>query len=105
MQVSVEFCLVPVGGDTSVSEYVAACEQVLLEEGFDPQLHAHGTNFEGEWDEVMAAVQRCHQVVHDMGVARIATMLKVDTRTDRVQTLEDKVASVRRAGRQGTRLS
>ncbi len=105
MYVSVEFCLVPVGGDTSVSEYVAACEQALQEDGFEPQLHAHGTNFEGEWDDVMAAIQRCHRIVHDMGVARIATTLKVDTRTDRTQSLADKVESVRRAGGEGRRLS
>lgn len=105
MFASVELCVVPVGVDVSVSDYIAACERVLLEEGFSPELHAHGTNFAGEWDDVMAAVQRCHEVVHDMGAPRIATTLKIDTRTDRVQTLEDKVESVRRAGRQGARLS
>jgi uncharacterized protein YqgV (UPF0045/DUF77 family) len=31
------------------------------------QLHANGTNIEGEWDEVFAAVRRCHEAVHAMG--------------------------------------
>jgi uncharacterized protein (TIGR00106 family) len=98
MHASVELCLVPVGVDVSVSRYVVACEEVLREAGFDPELHDHGTNFAGEWDAVMAAVQRCHEVVHEMGAVRIASTLKIDTRTDRVQMRGDKTASVRRSG-------
>jgi len=57
-------------------------------------LHAYGTNIEGEWDEVFAAIKRCHEIVHQMGAPRITTTLKFGTRTDRVQTMEDKVKSV-----------
>lgn len=45
-------------------------------------------------DEVFAAVKRCHEVVHQMGAPRITTTIKVGTRTDRVQTMEDKIRSV-----------
>lgn len=95
MNVAAELCVVPMGVGVSVSEYVAACQRVLEEAGFEPELHAYGTNFEGEWDEVLAAVRRCHEVVHDMGVPRIHTSLKLGTRTDRYQTLAEKVGSVR----------
>ena len=94
MHVVVELCLVPMGVGVSVSEYVAACQRVLREAGFEPELHAYGTNFEGDWDEAMDAIRRCHEVVHDMGVPRIFTTVKLGTRTDRVQTLGDKVTSV-----------
>jgi len=50
----------------------------------------------GEWDEVMAAVRRCHERVHAMGVPRITTTIKLGTRTDRDQGMDDKVESVRR---------
>ncbi|MDZ7749370.1 MAG: MTH1187 family thiamine-binding protein [Halofilum sp. (in: g-proteobacteria)] len=103
MHVVVELCLVPMGVGVSVSEYVAACERVLREAGFEPELHAYGTNFEGEWDDCMAALRQCHEVVHDMGVPRIFTAVKLGTRTDRVQTLTEKVTSVR-AYRNGPRL-
>jgi len=78
----------------SLSSYVAACERVLREAGLDTRLHANGTNIEGEWDEVFAAVRRCHEVVHAMGAPRIASTLRLGTRTDRPQTLDDKVRSV-----------
>jgi uncharacterized protein (TIGR00106 family) len=77
-----------------VSKYVAACERVFTEAGLKTQLHAYGTNVEGDWDQVFAAVKRCHEVVHGMGAPRISTTVKLGTRTDRAQTMEDKIRSV-----------
>lgn len=94
MNVILDLCVVPMGVGVSVSRYVAACQGVLAEAGFVPQLHAYGTTIEGEWDVVMAAVKRCHEALHEMGVPRISTTIKLGTRTDRRQTAEDKVRSV-----------
>ena len=95
MHVILDLCLVPLGVGVSVSRYVAECHRVLQEAGLKSQLHAYGTNIEGEWDAVMAAVKRCHEAVHEMGAPRISTILKLGTRTDRLQTMDDKVRSVR----------
>lgn len=94
MKVIVDLCVVPLGVGVSVSHYVVACERVLTQAGLKTQLHAYGTNIEGEWDEVFAAIKRCHQVIHEMGAPRITTTIKLGTRTDRDQTMDDKVASV-----------
>jgi uncharacterized protein (TIGR00106 family) len=80
----------------SVSREVAACQQVLDEAGLETVLHAYGTNIEGEWDEVFAAIKRCHEVVHGLGAPRISTTIKLGTRTDRDQSMRDKVRSVER---------
>ena len=93
MQVIVDLCVVPLGVGVSVSPYVAACERVLNEAGLKTRLHAYGTNIEGEWDAVFAAIKRCHEVVHEMGAPRITSTLRFGTRTDREQTMEEKVAS------------
>ena len=95
MNVIADLCIIPLNAGTSLSPYVAACEKVLAEAGLKTELHAYGTNVEGEWDAVMAAVKRCHEVVHEMGAPRISTILKLGTRTDRPQTMDDKVRSVR----------
>jgi uncharacterized protein (TIGR00106 family) len=95
MNVLVDLCIVPIGVGVSLSSYVAACEKVLTEAGLKSSLHSYGTNVEGEWDAVFAAVKRCHEVVHEMGAPRITTTIKLGTRTDRVQSMEDKVRSVR----------
>jgi uncharacterized protein (TIGR00106 family) len=94
MKVLIDLCIVPLGVGVSVSPYIAACQKVLTEAGLKIALHSYGTNIEGEWDEVFAAVKRCHEVVHGMGAPRITTTIKVGTRTDRIQTMEDKVRSV-----------
>ena len=94
MNVIADLCVVPMGVGVSVSKYVTACENVLKEAGLKTKLHAYGTNIEGEWDIVFAAIRRCHEVVHEMGAPRITTTLKFGTRIDRPQTMEDKVNSV-----------
>jgi len=94
MKVILDLCVVPMGVGVSVSRYVAACESVLKEAGLKTHLHAYGTNIEGQWDDVFAAVKKCHEVVHEMGAPRISTTIKLGTRIDRVQTMEDKVRSV-----------
>jgi uncharacterized protein (TIGR00106 family) len=94
MKVIVDLTIIPIGVGVSLSPYVAACEKVLSEAGLKTQLHANGTNIEGEWDEVFAAIKRCHEVIHEMGAPRISTIIKVGTRVDRDQTMESKIQSV-----------
>ncbi|MFH1278986.1 MAG: MTH1187 family thiamine-binding protein [Candidatus Eisenbacteria bacterium] len=94
MHVIADFSVVPLGVGVSVSKYVAACHRVLEAAGLSHHLHAYGTNVEGEWDDVFAAIKRCHEVVHEMGAPRVSTVVKAGTRTDRPQTMLDKVRSV-----------
>jgi len=94
MNVIVDLCVVPMGVGVSVSRYIAVCEKILAEAGLNCQLHAYGTNIEGDWDTVFTAIRRCHTVIHEMGAPRISTTIKLGTRTDRPQTMMDKIRSV-----------
>ena len=94
MKVIADLTVVPLGVGISLSKYVAACEKVLEEAGLETRLHAYGTNIEGDWDEVLAATKRCHEVIHEMGAPRVSSVLKLGTRTDREQKMSDKVRSV-----------
>ena len=94
MNVILDLCIVPIGVGVSLSPYVAACEKVLTDAGLKTVLHANGTNIEGEWGKVFAAIKRCHEVVHEMGAPRISTFVHLGTRTDRAQTMDDKIRSV-----------
>ena len=94
MKAIADICIVPIGVGVSVSKYVVVCEEVFREAGLAPRLHAYGTNVEGEWDEVMDAVKQCHQRIHDMGAPRVSTSIRIGTRTDREQTMQDKIDSV-----------
>jgi uncharacterized protein (TIGR00106 family) len=95
MKVIVDFCLIPLGVELSLSPYIAECQLILSDAGLQHELHAYGTNIQGEWETVMDAIKRCHNRVHEMGAPRITTTLKLGTRTDRDDTIAAKVQSVR----------
>lgn len=94
MNVIVDLCVVPLGVGVSVSEYIVECERLIRDAGLTAQLHPYGTVIEGEWDAVMDVVKQCHEKVHAMGAPRISTSMRVGTRVDRPQTMQDKLDSV-----------
>jgi uncharacterized protein (TIGR00106 family) len=94
MNVIADIAIIPIGVGVSLSKYVAACEHTFKDSGLEPQLHANGTNVEGEWEIVLGAIKRCHEVLHKMGVPRIATNVRLSTRIDKTQTMADKINSV-----------
>jgi uncharacterized protein (TIGR00106 family) len=96
MKAIVDIAIIPIGVGLSLSPYVAACERILNDAGLDPQLHANGTNVEGEWSAVMDALRRCHEKLHEMGAPRVATNVRIGTRVDKEQTRGDKIASVKK---------
>ena len=94
MHVIADLCVAPIGVGTSVSSQIAECERILNEAGLTTRVHAYGTNIEGDWDDVMAAIKRCHERLHEMGTPRLSTTVKLGTRIDRDQSMADKVRSV-----------
>ncbi len=94
MNVTVELCVIPIGVGTSLSPYIAECQKVIEAAGLVPHLHAYGTNIEGDWDQVMAVVKRCHERLHEMGAPRIHSQLKVGTQIAPMPSLNEKISSV-----------
>jgi len=94
MKIIVDLTVSPFGVGLSVSKYIAACHEIFEEAGLKTNLHAYGTNIEGEWDEVFEAIRKCHDTLHEMGVPRLTSSIKVGTRTDKEQTMSDKIGSV-----------
>jgi uncharacterized protein (TIGR00106 family) len=94
MHVTIDLSIVPIGVGLHLSDYVAACETVLDEAGLKHELHANGTDIEGEWDDVFAAVKGCHDKLREMGAPRVYGVIKSDVRFDGGKSMEDKVRSV-----------
>ncbi len=95
MKVIADLCLIPFDGGVSVSKYVAECEKIFEKYQLNPLLHGYGTNIEGEWDQVFQALKECHEVIHKMGAVRISSSLRFGTRTDKEQSIADKISSVK----------
>jgi uncharacterized protein (TIGR00106 family) len=84
--------------DASATAYVAEIQRRLArQDRVRYVMHAMGTSLEGETAEVLALVGELHAVPFELGAPRVYTVLKLDERRDKPQTLEDKVASVRKA--------
>jgi len=83
--------------DASASAYIAEIQRRLArQDRVRYVLHAMGTSLEGSTADILALVAELHAVPLEAGVPRVYTVLKLDERRDREQTLEDKVESVRR---------
>jgi uncharacterized protein (TIGR00106 family) len=82
-------------GSPSHSAYVRAIKARLEAQdrvGFE--VHAMGTSLEGDTADILALVAELHAVPFELDVQRVYTVLKLDERRDKAQTLADKFASV-----------
>ena len=91
MKALAEIMVVPLGVGTSVRKEVKRAHKVLQDSGLRVELHAYGTNVEGELSDILQAVQTMHEVLHAEGAPRLVTTIKLGTRTDKEPTLAGKL--------------
>ncbi|MFY9606561.1 MAG: MTH1187 family thiamine-binding protein [Thermoplasmata archaeon] len=89
----VEFSVVPLGMGESVSQYVAECMKMVEASGLTYKINPMGTVVEGEYDEVMALIKRCHARIMEMS-PRVITTVKIDDRRGAKGMIDKKVDSV-----------
>lgn len=94
MQCMADLCVIPFNGKVSVADEIAECHRILKKFNIEIALHGYGTNIHGEWDEVFAAIKACHEQLHEQGIVRISSTIKVGTRTDKSQNMDDKIQAV-----------
>ena len=83
--------------EASASAYIAEIQRKLArQDRVRYVMHAMGTSLEGTTADILAVVAELHAVPFELGIPRVYTVLKLDERRDKAQTLEDKVASVQR---------
>lgn len=81
--------------DPSAGAYVAEIQRRLAaQDRVGYRLHAMGTSLEGSTEDILDVVKELHAVPFEMGLPRVYSVLKLDERRDREQTLDDKVESV-----------
>ncbi len=94
MHVIADICVVPFTGRASVRSEVARAHQILAETGLPVLLHGYGTNIEGEFQVIAAALERVHEELHAEGAVRISTTIRLGSRTDKDQTVREKIQAV-----------
>ena len=90
-----EFSIVPVGTGSSIGDQLAEILKIVDESGLAYKINPMGTVIEGEWDDVMRLVKKCHKTVMKNG-ERAITTIAIDDRKGKPNRIEEKVKSVER---------
>ncbi|MBW2432523.1 MAG: MTH1187 family thiamine-binding protein [Deltaproteobacteria bacterium] len=94
MSTIVEFSIFPLDKGESLSPYVARALELIQDSGLPYELNPMGTCVEGEWNDVMALVNRCFEAL-EKDCNRISLSLKADYRKGPAGRMKSKVVSVR----------
>jgi uncharacterized protein (TIGR00106 family) len=89
----VEFSIVPLGTEASISPVIARVMRIVIESGIPYKANPMGTVLEGEWDEVMAVIRASHDEAL-VDAERVVTSIKIDDYKGRPGRLEQKLGSV-----------
>jgi len=93
------FSVTPLGVGDSVADLVAECVRIVRASGLPNETNAMFTNIEGDWDEVMAVVRSCTELV-GREAGRASVVVKIDYRPGtpddrmwaKVRAVEDRLA-------------
>ncbi|HJN43367.1 MAG: hypothetical protein CL477_05285 [Acidobacteria bacterium] len=91
MRALAEIQVIPIGVGVSVRREVIRAHDVIRQTGLTTELHAYGTNVEGDLDAILDAVKAVHESLHAEGTTRLTTALKIGTRTDKPVSLAAKL--------------
>lgn len=93
MKAIAEIQVIPLGVGVSVRTQVRRAQQLIRESGLEVQEHSYGTNVEGELDAILGVIASIHETLHAEGTPRLATAIKLGTRTDKDPSLKSKLRS------------
>lgn len=91
-----DITVLPIGREgASVGDLLVEVERHLAaQDSVRYELHAMGTSLEGDLDDILRIAGELHSIPFESGIPRVYTVLKIDQRTDKDQTLESKVQSI-----------
>ena len=87
------FSIFPIGKGERLSQYVSRIIQLVDESGLEYRLNPMGTVVEGEWDEVLDLIKRCHQAMRQFST-RVITNISIDDREGAFGRITGKIESV-----------
>ncbi len=91
MKATAEIQTIPLGAGVSVRKEVKRAHKIIQDSGLHVELHANGTNLEGELDRILQCVKEVHETLHEEGTVRLVSYIKVATRTDKDPSLAGKI--------------
>ena len=94
-----EFSIIPIGAGSSIGDKLAAILDAVDKSGLPYKVNPMGTVIEGEWDEVMKLIRKCHDKIMESSERALITV-SIDDRKGKPNRIEEKIKSVeKRLGR------
>lgn len=94
MKVVADLCIVPMGVGPSVSSYVRAIKAIIDASDLNAEMHANGTNIEGELGDICRLIELCEARLAELGVQRVFFTIAFSSRRDKEQAMADKLTAV-----------
>lgn len=92
----IELSINPLGRGTHLSKDLAEILKIIDDSGIQYCLTPSGTCIEGDWDEVMALVKRCHERARDLS-SHVLTTIRVEDEEGATDKLNENITSLERA--------
>lgn len=89
----VEFSIIPIGAGSSIGDQLAEVLKIVDTSGLPYKVNPMGTVIEGEWDEVLKLIKKCHGTVMKTS-ERALTTISIDDRKGKPNRIEEKVKSI-----------
>ncbi|MFH1689639.1 MAG: MTH1187 family thiamine-binding protein [Candidatus Eisenbacteria bacterium] len=96
------FSVLPVGVGEALSEHVAKIVAIIDDSGLDYRLGAMETTVEGNEDEVIGLILKCHRAAREFA-PRVLTSITIDDRKGATGRLTGKIEDVERVLGRGVR--
>ncbi len=91
----VSFSIIPIGVGTSIGDKIAEVLKIIDSSGLPYKVNPMGTVVEGEWDDIMKLIKKCHTTVMKTG-ERTITIISIDDRKGKAKRIHEKVKSIER---------
>jgi uncharacterized protein (TIGR00106 family) len=90
-----EFSIIPIGIGSSIGDQIAEVLKIIDASGLPYRINPMGTVVEGEWDDIMKLIKKCHETVLNTG-ERVITAISIDDRKGKPNRIEEKIKSIER---------
>jgi uncharacterized protein (TIGR00106 family) len=88
-----EFSVVPIGTGSSIGDQLAEVLKIVDASGLPYKVNPMGTVVEGEWNDIMKLIRKCHGSVMKTG-QRALTTISIDDRKGKPNRIDAKVKSI-----------
>lgn len=89
----VHFSILPISDNPHMGEPISKAIKIVHDSGLDYRLTPMGTLINGEWEDVIAVIKKCHETLRD-DFDRVITSIKIDDNRLKKVSFDDKIQSV-----------